>query len=158
VNGLPFARRYVRILIGKGDKMSDKKFIKGKDGKFKGSLPGAPRLGSPNDIVQLPTIPVVGKVGSKKDNEKRYSEKELGLAMDAEYDTGYYNGWTTAVEEVESILTKFGDSKDSWTMEEVLDAINKAKQSELSVIENGVRVWVGGRERTELVPVRKNEE
>ena len=83
----------------------------------------------------------------------KYTEKELGLAMAEEYDTGYHNGWTMAVEEVESILLRFEERKDPWAWQEVYAAIAKAKQDELKVLDESVRVWVGGRQITKLVPI-----
>lgn len=85
---------------------------------------------------------------------KKYTEKELGLAMAEEYDTGYYNGWTMAAERVESILLGFEERKDPWTWQEVYAAIAKAKQDELRVLDESVRVWIGGRDITKLVPIK----
>lgn len=85
---------------------------------------------------------------------KKYTEKDLGLAMAQEYDTGYHNGWTMAAEKAESILLGFEERKDPWAWQEIYDAIQKAKQDELKVLDESVRVWVGGREITKLVPIK----
>jgi hypothetical protein len=85
---------------------------------------------------------------------KKYTEKELGLAIAEEYDTGYHNGWTMATEKVESILLGFEERKDTWTWQEVYAAIAKAKQDELKVLDESVRAWVGSRDTTKLVPIK----
>lgn len=60
---------------------SKKKFIKGKDGKFAGSLPGEPSLGSPSDIVHLPNIPATPRLISEAETrEKNARELLLGCS------------------------------------------------------------------------------
>lgn len=66
-------------------------------------------------------------------SEKKYTEEELESAMTQEYDTGYHNGWAAATDELESILIQFENRKDSWTWEEIHNAMRKAEREELNL-------------------------
>lgn len=64
---------------------------------------------------------------------KKYTEKELESAMTEQYETGYHNGWASATDQLELILMRFENRKDSWTWREIHDAIRKAERDELKL-------------------------
>lgn len=55
--------------------------------------------------------------------------KVIGKAIEAEYATGYRNGWQMCHEQVLWILDKF-ENKVSWTWEELYAAIEKANEEQ----------------------------
>jgi len=64
---------------------------------------------------------------------KKYTEKDLELAMAQEYDAGYHNGWASATDELESILIQFEHRKEPWTWEDIHNAMRKAEREELNL-------------------------
>lgn len=64
---------------------------------------------------------------------KKYTREELVSAMAREYNTGYHNGWVSATDELEWILIAFENKKDSWTWEEIHNAMRKAEREKLNL-------------------------